>query len=94
MSGKMIVNLALMAAACAAIYFAFMALHASAEERGSAAVYDKSGHYSGSIVNNGNGTTSQYDGAGRFTGSTINQGSSTSVYDGAGRFQGTIHRRR
>jgi hypothetical protein len=53
-------------------------------------VYDRNGHYAGSVFNNGNGTQTYTDRNGHFSGSAINQNNgTTSFYGPRGNFQGS-----
>src|SRR5215813_10302738 len=53
-------------------------------------VYDASGRYNGSVINNGNGTTTYTDRNGHFTGSAIdNRNGTTSFYNRNGQFSGS-----
>jgi len=53
-------------------------------------IYDKDGHYSGSVIDNGNGTTTYTDRDGRFSGSAIdNRNGTTSFYNRNGQFSGS-----
>ena len=69
------------------ILFALSQAHAQSHQT---PLYDKDGHYSGSVINNGDGTTTYTDRDGKFSGSAIdNRNGTTSFFNRNGQFSGS-----
>jgi hypothetical protein len=69
----------IVAAICAVIFFAFMAIRPAGA--GETPVYDANGHYAGSVHDYGR-TQTYTDRSGHFTGCAINQGNGTTTFYG------------
>jgi len=73
------------------IFFLAVALRPAHAQSRQTPLYDKDGHYSGSVINNGNGTTTYTDRDGKFSGSAIdNRNGTTSFYGPRGNFSGSF----